>query len=503
MTHVSFRPRGEDVEMEADYVVVGSGAGGATAAVTLARGGEKVAIVEAGPWRDPEDYPSSIYGTMRDMVDAWGSSFTRGRAYWPIIQGSLVGGTTVINSAIGVRTPADIFEQWEREHGVGGRDMADAFGRIQDELERELSWGEAPPASRGRSNLLAMQGAEKVGYASYYMKRYVKDCLGHGECFQGCRADRKQSLNRNFVPETITRGGSVLSCAPVARVVLEGQRAVGVTGRFRHPQTRQKGADFSVRAKKGVLVAASVTRSPILLKNSGIKNKMLGKNFRAHPGTPIFGAYDEPIDMGIGATQGWASTAFREKPGFKLETLSLPIDMLSGRLTGSGQVLMERLKEFRHLAMWVQASRAETVGEIKTTFDGKPAVHYTLDRADMLRFREANHLIAKTHVAAGARAVIPSIFGMPYKLEANEIDKLKDAPLDPRAYVAILSHLFGGCVMGKDPARSVCDGDGRVHGYERLYIADASAIPTNLGVNPQHTIMALARLWAERILTSA
>ena len=498
--HVSFRPRGEDVELDADYVVVGSGAGGATAAVTLARGGERVAIVEAGPWRDPADYPASIYGAMRDMVDAWGSSFTRGRAYWPIIQASLVGGTTVINSAIGVRTPADIFEQWERDHGVGGRAMAEAMGRIQDDLERELSWEEAVPASRGRSNLLAKQGAEALGYESHYMKRYVKACQGHGECFQGCRADRKQSLNRNFVPETITRGGTVLSCAPVTRVVLEGQRAVGVTGHFRHPQTRAKGGRFRVRAKKGVLVAASVTRSPILLMKSGVKNEMLGKQFRAHPGTPMFGVYDEPIDMGTGATQGWASTAYREKPGFKLETLSLPIDMLSGRLTGSGQLLMDRLREFRHLAMWVQASRAETVGEIRTTLSGRPAVHYTLDRADMLRFREANHLIAKTHVAAGARAVIPSIFGMPYKLEANEIDRLKDAPLDPRAYVAILSHLFGGCVMGRDPARSVCDGEGRVHGYQGLYIADASAIPTNLGVNPQHTIMALARLWAEGIL---
>jgi choline dehydrogenase-like flavoprotein len=89
---------------------------------------------------------------------------------------------------------------------------------------------------------------------------------------------------------------------------------------------------------------------------------------------------------------------------------------------------------------------------------------------------------------------------MPYKLAPDEIDQLKDAPLDPRAYVAILSHLFGGCMMGKDPARSVCDGRGRVHGYEGLYIADASAIPTNLGVNPQHTIMALARHFAEQIL---
>jgi choline dehydrogenase-like flavoprotein len=54
--------------------------------------------------------------------------------------------------------------------------------------------------------------------------------------------------------------------------------------------------------------------------------------------------------------------------------------------------------------------------------------------------------------------------------------------------------------MGKDPSTSVCDGHGKVHGVEGLYISDASALPTTLGVNPQHTIMALSRVWAERLL---
>jgi len=127
-------------------------------------------------------------------------------------------------------------------------------------------------------------------------------------------------------------------------------------------------------------------------------------------------------------------------------------------------------------------------------------VQYTLARNDMERFREGMYLVAKTHFAAGARSVIPAIHGMPYKLGPDQLDLLKDAPLDPRCYVAILSHLFGGCVMGADPATSVCDASGRVHGHENLYIADASAIPTNLGVNPQHTIMALASYWAEQML---
>ena len=90
VSHLPYRA--EDLELEADYVVVGSGAGGAAAAVVLARGGAEVAIVEAGAWRDPDDYPSSTYGAMRDLLDDWGAQLARGRALWPIVQARTVGG---------------------------------------------------------------------------------------------------------------------------------------------------------------------------------------------------------------------------------------------------------------------------------------------------------------------------------------------------------------------------------------------------------------------------
>ena len=205
--------------------------------------------------------------------------------------------------------------------------------------------------------------------------------------------------------------------------------------------------------------------------------------------------------MNVGATQGWASTAFRETPGLKLETLAIPPELVASRLAGGGAQLMARLSEYRHLAMWCHAVRAESTGTIGASlFGGRPVVRYTLGRPDMERFRQGMILLAQQHVAAGAKAIIPGISGMPFKLEANDIGKLEDAPLDPRSYLAILSHLFGGCVMGKDPATSVVDGSGRVHGVDGLVVADASVIPTNLGVNPQHTIMALAATFAEDLL---
>src|SRR5205814_5123901 len=138
-----------------------------------------------------------------------------------------------------------------------------------------------------------------------------------------------QSTNITWVPEVLARGGLVLSSAPVDRVTIEGERATGVVGRFVHPSTRRKGTRFRVRAKKAVVVAASVTQSPVLLMRSGVSSRALGKNFRAHPGTGVFGVYDEPVDMNIGATQGWASTAFRDDPGLKLETLSIPLELVA------------------------------------------------------------------------------------------------------------------------------------------------------------------------------
>ena len=72
-----------------------------------------------------------------------------------------------------------------------------------------------------------------------------------------------------------------------------------------------------------------------------------------------------------------------------------------------------------------------------------------------------------------------------------------------------LSHPLGGCIMATDASKGVVDQFGHVFDktktgarpfYDGLYIADASIIPTALGVNPSLTISALSLRIADQII---
>jgi choline dehydrogenase-like flavoprotein len=70
---------------------------------------------------------------------------------------------------------------------------------------------------------------------------------------------------------------------------------------------------------------------------------------------------------------------------------------------------------------------------------------------------------------------------------------------EPSLSLSAGQHQAGTCRMGDDPASSVVDPWGRVHGHENLYVADSSVHVTNGGFNPVLTIMALAWRTAEHI----
>jgi choline dehydrogenase-like flavoprotein len=82
----------------------------------------------------------------------------------------------------------------------------------------------------------------------------------------------------------------------------------------------------------------------------------------------------------------------------------------------------------------------------------------------------------------------------------DDVARITAAQRSPETLELFTVHLMGTARMGSDPTRAVCDASGAVYDAAGLFIADASLLPTPLGINPQETIMVLATLVARGLI---
>jgi choline dehydrogenase-like flavoprotein len=155
--------------------------------------------------------------------------------------------------------------------------------------------------------------------------------------------------------------------------------------------------------------------------------------------------------------------------------------------------LLRNLAEFERLAMWSVQIRARAHGRVTRGLFGGASIAFDLTNEDAHTLKLGVRRLCELMFAGGARDVSPGVHGMPERIRSPDALRALDVLLnDPRLFHGIASHLFGTAVMGPDPASSVVGPRGELHGAAGVCVADASIFPTNLGVNPQHTICALA-----------
>jgi choline dehydrogenase-like flavoprotein len=217
----------------------------------------------------------------------------------------------------------------------------------------------------------------------------------------------------------------------------------------------------------------------------------------------VAGRFPEPVRAWTGATQGHEVLGLRAE-GIKIESVAFDLPLLSLRHDGIGSDLARGIVEIDHWATWAAAIRAEGMGSVRCRRRGRPGaiVRFDLTRSDVARLRRAVAALSELLFAAGATEVVPGVAGWDRRIsDPNDAVRFaREAPLDARAYSLASSHMFGTCKMGSDPQTSVVGPDFRHHVVDRLYIADSSVFPTNTGVNPQLSIMALATLCAASIV---
>ena len=476
-----------------DYVVIGSGAAGATVARTLVDAGSSIAVVEEGPAVETGEFSDRAFDTLRRLYRDGGTQTTRGRVVSPIFQGRALGGSTVVNSAIMWRLPEDVWAEWDRERGLGQAVPLAQLHRRWDLIEQELSVTPTPEEVWGENNRLLEVGGRALGVRTKPMRRAVAACRGSARCQSGCPFGAKQSMALTYLPYAEGRGAALFTSARANRVVMRGDRAEVVEGAF------ATGAPFVLRAGKAVIVAASAIQSPGLLQRSGVRSPHLGRHFQAHPGASMVGVFDQPVGMWFGATQGFESDEHRREGRFKVETISLAPEVLLATLPGVGRPWVEEMLRAGHMAMWALDLQAHAEGKVRDRRRGT-LVHFVPERRDVANLKRGLRFIADLFFAAGAREVLPGVHGFPERLvRPDQARLIESGPDDPRAYSFVLTHLFGTARMSLRPQDGVVGPDFAVHGARNLYVADSSIFPTNIGVNPQLTIMGIAMLAAERI----
>lgn len=475
-----------------DYVIVGSGAAGASAARVLVDTGASVCVLEEGPHVKPEQFTTKAYPTFQKMLRGLGTQVARGRAFIPVLQGRCVGGSTVINSAIVWRLPDDVWEPWRRDHGLGDALPLKRLHEEWDLIERELKVTETPREVWGQLNGLMDVAAKKLGVSAHPIRRYANGCRGSASCLTGCRHGAKQSMLVSYLPYAEKKGATIVSEAHVTRIVMNGSRAEGVEGKL------GSGAKFRALARRSVVIAASAIQTPELLQRSGLNLLHVGEHFQGHPGCALVGVFDREVDMWTGATQGFDCDEHRKHGRYKIETVTFPPEVAFVRMPGAGKRWVKELAGAGRALTWAAQMRAYAEGSVKRRPWGLD-IKFDLSDRDMVSMRRGLRLTAEMFFAAGAKAVLPGIYGLPERLLPGEEWKLEHGPSDPSAYAMILSHLFGTARMSARAAHGVVAPDFTVHGTKGLRVVDSSIFPTNTGVNPQHTIMAVAMHAARRM----
>ena len=136
------------MSLAADVVVVGTGAGGATAAEILAQAGLRVVMLEEGGYLTAGDVTLHEIDANAALYYDNGNRTTRDGAI-AILQGRTGGGSTTVNWTSSFRTPEQTLNHWAQAHGVKGlgpADLAPWFQRVEKGLN-VTPWAVAPNAN--------------------------------------------------------------------------------------------------------------------------------------------------------------------------------------------------------------------------------------------------------------------------------------------------------------------------------------------------------------------
>lgn len=501
-----------------DVIVIGSGVGGGTIGRSLAESGLSVLFLEKGTagyrreetpldtmsLEDPEQ--RLLRGFWPDKVTAYVSGVRRD-FYAPL--GAGIGGTSVFYAATLERPePHDLDDDEAHPHPTGGWpvsfrqmlpwfDEAQRLYRVQGSPVPDEAFPApnvtlpAPPSTGDRAIMNRMEAA---GLHPYQLHSAIaepascQNCTGR-KCPRPCKMDGRSA---GIEPALATGKAAVLERCEVVTLKATGDGVESVVARHRGRSITLSG--------RHVVLAAGALSSPRLLLNSvcetwpdGIGNRhdLVGRNLMFHL-NELFALFPRRSEAYAEASKSVGFRDFYFRDGVRYGMVQS-----MGLNAGYGAIA-------HHLKLMGDRSVLRGLpGRAKATSALAATVAPILGQAKMfvglledLPYRD-NRVMQDADASGGIRieyAFAPELL----KRRQGFRQLIRKAVPDLRSMFLThepepnFGHPSGTLRMGRDATDSVVDGDCRVHGVRNLWVADASFMPTSMGVNPSLTIAANA-----------
>ncbi len=502
-----------------DVVIIGTGAGGAPILARLARAGLSVVALEAGKQWDPAQFPTDERAQEKlfwndERLSAGGDPMGFGANN----SGTGVGGSTLHYTAYTPRPHPDDFRIFTDfgtgcDWPLGYEDLEPYF----DELEAFLGvsgpspypWGPArrqgyplPPLPLNGAAQLMQRGAgaleirtspaPNAALSGPYWQQGVgwrRACTNRGFCQAGCSVGAKASMDVTFLPLALAHGAEVRPECYVTQV--EADKTGRVTG-----VVYVQGGQERRQACRAVFLCAGAVESPRLLLLNGLANSsgQVGRNFLAHTALQLWGRFADDVRPYKGIPGGLISEDTHRPAdadfagGYLLQSIGvMPVTYASQMARGLGvwgPQLAARMQGYNHTAginicgecLPCPANFLELADEKDARGLPKPRIFFTQGDNERRLTAHAERLMRALWAEAGAQ----------------------DAWAFPRN-----AHTLGTCRMGRDPAASVVNAEGRCHDVPNLYVMDNSVYPSSLSVNPALTQMALSLRAADHFIANA
>ena len=498
-------------------IVVGTGFGGAVAACRLAQAGVDIAVIERGRRYAYGEFPR--HPIRYDLMD-WrhgGPYDVRPLNDVLVVQGAGYGGGSLIYANVQMRPPAEAFDEgWPAGYSRATLDpYYDLVAYMLDitPVRDDPETGALPPKTR-----LMEEAAHRLGRGAQFFRPNLavrfdgageaptqnkfgapqSGCIHCGDCDIGCNVGAKNTLDLNYLTLAERFGAEAATRAELSWLA---PSEAGFEARYR--DLDDGGSERSVAAEQAFLCLGAVNSTEFLLRcrdqhrTLARLSKALGSGYSANGDFLAFGLGTSPS---FAATRGPTITTACvhdiRRDGRRLRLLVedggyshqlshfLPLlhpvhlAQLAGRELG-GHLAHQRERTHRLLdeagdatAALLVMGRDSANGRIELA---RP--HHRL----RVRWDTPSNLALYAAETAACRELVSALGGR-FALSPNW--SFLGQPSAP--------HNLGGCTMGVDERAGVVDPEGRVFGYPGLHVLDGAIVPDAVGVNPSHTIAAVA-----------